>query len=594
MPLEQYAERLAIRRAQLDNTLAALGRLWMYLILSAAAIVFCIWLSFFTHVLSRAGIAVPVLVSIMLMLRIRRTNKDVLLSRRRVAFYEAGMKRLSGTWQGSGNLGDGLETPGHIYTRDLDVFGRGSLFELLCIARTQPGQALLADWLTAPAPIAQVLRRQEAIAELRPLLDLREQWATAGNRRDWDAAPNGLFPWLKVPSVPFSPLIRTLAAVLAIGFAAVFAGYIAGVVPLHQFSRSAVFILASEALLFSTIRRRVLDSQNAFILPQLELATFVPLLRLLEGQTFSSPLLREIHAGLTTGGVRASKRAFWLSVLARIPPYLKLDYLAIVCTAFLTGSHLAFFIEAWRRKHSEPMIGALRALAEFEALLCMATYAAEHPSDPFPELHSDGAFFHAEQLGHPLLDEKTAVRNSVRLGGEASPRLLIVSGSNMSGKSTLLRAIGLNSVLAWAGAPVRARSLSLSEIAVSASIGVSDALLEGKSRFYAEVERLRAILILAETRPTLFLLDEILSGTNSHDRYAGAEAILHALMRTEAIGLVTTHDLALTTIAPSHACNVYFQEQFQDGVMTFDYLMKPGVLNRTNGLAIIRMLGIPC
>jgi hypothetical protein len=591
-PLEQYSERLAARRATLDRSLAALARSWTFLILSAAALILCVWLTFFAHRLPRETLAAPLVVSVLLAHRIHRTNQQVALSRRRVLFYETGMARLSGNWQGSGNPGRRFETPGHLYARDLDVFGSGCLFELLCIARTHLGQTMLAHWLSEPAPLPVVLERQQAVAELRPLLDLREHWAIAGKETGSDSASDGLFSWLNAPPIHFPILMRILAPLLAIAFAALLASSIAGLVPTPQLYRPAIFIFVSEAILFSTIRRRVLTSQRAFTLPQFELATFLPLLRLMEAQTFQSALLQELYTQVKPDGVPVSRHGFRLSILGRIPPYLRQEYLALFCAAFLAGTHLAFLTEHWRRKHAASTLRALAALAEFEALLCLATYAAEHPADPFPHLHSGGAFFHAEQLGHPLLPEPTSVRNSVRLGGEA-PRLFIVSGSNMSGKSTLLRSIGLNSVLAWAGAPVRAQTLTLSELAVSASIGVSDTLLDGKSRFYAEVERLRAILTLAEARPTLFLLDEILSGTNSQDRHAGAQAILNELLRTEAIGLVTTHDLSLTTIASAHAVNVHFQEQFLDGTMTFDYRMKPGILDRTNGLAIIRMLGIP-
>ena len=210
----------------------------------------------------------------------------------------------------------------------------------------------------------------------------------------------------------------------------------------------------------------------------------------------------------------------------------------------------------------------------------------------FPTL-AEGSCFDGLGIAHPLLEPLVAVRNDVRLAPELS--LLIVSGSNMSGKSTLLRAVGLNTVLAWAGAPVRARSLMVSSLAVGASIRIVDSVLEGKSRFYAEITRLRQIVDLAGTQPLLFLLDEILSGTNSHDRRIGAGAILRTLVERGALGLVTTHDLALASIAEElapRASNVHFEDHLENGSIAFDYRMRPGVVAKSNALELMRSVGL--
>jgi DNA mismatch repair ATPase MutS len=194
-------------------------------------------------------------------------------------------------------------------------------------------------------------------------------------------------------------------------------------------------------------------------------------------------------------------------------------------------------------------------------LAVLATYAYEHPGDPFPKLIDTGPLVDASGVGHPLIDERTGVRNDVRLG-PPYPSALIVSGSNMSGKSTLLRAVGVNVVLALAGAPVRATEMTLSWLSIGATIRVDDSLQEGHSRFYTEILRIRTIVELArERRLVLFLLDEILGGTNSHDRRIGAEAILVALVEAGAIGLITTHDLALTELAPPPSQNVHFEDR---------------------------------
>jgi DNA mismatch repair ATPase MutS len=251
-------------------------------------------------------------------------------------------------------------------------------------------------------------------------------------------------------------------------------------------------------------------------------------------------------------------------------------------------------LDRWRQE-SGPAFGRwLAALGEIEALCALAAYRYECPDDPFPELLDAGAVFEAEGLGHPLLPRARCVRNDLSL--RDGTHVLIISGSNMAGKSTLLRAAGVNATLALAGAPVRARRLRLAPLAVGATLRIQDSLLAGRSRFYAEVLRVRRLLEMARgTPPLLFLLDELFQGTNSADRRMGAEAVLRQLVDASAIGLVTTHDLALTEIADRlgrRAANAHFEDHFDDGEITFDYRMKPGVLRHTNGLALMRAVGI--
>jgi DNA mismatch repair ATPase MutS len=229
-----------------------------------------------------------------------------------------------------------------------------------------------------------------------------------------------------------------------------------------------------------------------------------------------------------------------------------------------------------------------------EALASLAGYCYEHPRSTFPEFTTASPFFEAEGLGHPLLADDRVVPNETYLGDDL--RVLVVSGSNMSGKSTLLRTIGINAVLAQAGAPVCARRLRLSSLTVGASIRIEDSLQEGTSRFYAEVSRLSRIMAKSSTNPpVLFLIDEFLNGTNSHDRLIGAEAIARGLVDRGAIGLITTHDLALTHIATalgSRGANVHFRDYLQDGRMHFDYRLRPGVVQHSNALELMRSVGL--
>ncbi len=233
-------------------------------------------------------------------------------------------------------------------------------------------------------------------------------------------------------------------------------------------------------------------------------------------------------------------------------------------------------------------------VGEFEALCALASYSYENPEDPFPEIVTDALCYEGVGLAHPLLPRQRRVRNDVKLGGNL--RLLVVSGSNMSGKSTYLRTLGINAVLALAGAPVPAHRLRLSPLVLGATLRIQDSLQEGRSRFYAEISRLRQVVDLSRgPLPLLFLLDELFAGTNSHDRRAGAEALVRGLVEAGAIGLITTHDLSLTDIAErlgDRAANVHFADRFENGEMIFDYRLQPGVVRNSNALALMRAVGL--
>jgi DNA mismatch repair ATPase MutS len=326
------------------------------------------------------------------------------------------------------------------------------------------------------------------------------------------------------------------------------------------------------------------------------LGLMAALLGRIEREQFASARLVESQRILLTEGVPPSRRIAQLRrLVAFVDDASRNLLLRPLGALLLLRGQAAVWIDRWHARNGRAIIEWLRVVGEIEALAALATYAYEHPGDPFPKLIDAGPLVAASGLGHPLIDERSGVRNDVRLGSP-HPSALIVSGSNMSGKSTLLRAVGVNVVLALAGAPVRATDMTLSWLSIGATIRVDDSLQEGHSRFYTEILRIRTIVELArERRLVLFLLDEILGGTNSHDRRIGAEAILVALVEAGAIGLITTHDLALTELAarlPSRVENVHFEDRIEDGAMVFDYRMRPGVVERSNAVALMRAVGL--
>jgi DNA mismatch repair ATPase MutS len=260
----------------------------------------------------------------------------------------------------------------------------------------------------------------------------------------------------------------------------------------------------------------------------------------------------------------------------------------------LWRQQFSFAVESWRAECGPALEVWLQSVGEMEALSSFARFSFEHPADPFPEITEDGPCFDGEELGHPLLPEKTCVRNNLRL--DRDMRMMVISGSNMSGKSTLLRTAGVNTVLALAGATVRASRLRVSPLSLGVSLHILDSLQSGASHFYAEITRLRLLMDTAGGRlPLLFLLDEILHGTNSSDRQTGAEAVVRGYLERGAIGLITTHDLALARIADSlapHAANVHFEDHLENGRIAFDYRIRPGIIRKSNAIALMRAVGL--
>ncbi len=508
---------------------------------------------------------------------------------RAAAFYARGLARLDGSWPGGGNCATGFAGSQHPYAADLDLFGAGSLFELLCTARTAAGEARLASWLCAPAGPDEVRARQAAVAELRPRLDLREDLALLGEDVRASVHPAALSAWGAEPPVPGASGWRVVAALLALLAVAGLAAWILGAGPLPF-----LVALALEGMVAVRFRGMVAHALHAADQPGRDLALLSETLQRLEREHFESPRLVALRRAMETEGVPASVEIDRLRRLIELADARRNQFFAPLAAMLLWGVQFALAIEVWRARSGVHVAEWLEAVGEIEALGSLASHAWEHPDDPFPEVLARGPVYRGDGLAHPLLAEDGAVRNDVVFDDPLA--VLVVSGSNMSGKSTLLRTVGTNAVLALAGSVVRARSLSLSTLAVGASIRVQDSLQDGESRFYAEIKRLRQVVDLArdEAHP-LFLLDEILHGTNSHDRQIGAAAVVRGLVERGAIGLVTTHDLALARIADElapRAKNVHFVDHLEDGRIAFDYTLREGVVEKSNALALMREVGL--
>jgi hypothetical protein len=509
---------------------------------------------------------------------------------RACAYYERGIDRLEGRWSGQGLTGARFLEADHLYAFDLDVFGEGSLFERLAIVRTGSGERVLASWLQSPAAAAAIRARQEAVAELRSRLDFREQVALLG-ATDWEGGdPEPLHHWAACPPVLTSRFLLlavgsvSLIVLLSIvGWLLQFVGYE---------SLIAAFVLQAACALW--LRGRVRSVLTPVQGRARDLGLWAGILDLFEREAITSPWFVERRAEAEAAHGSAAKS---LRLPVRLLSGLELKwhvYLMPLPSLFLWTTGFAIAVDRWRRTNGPMLASWIRLAGEYESILALATYAYENPADPFPTIAGEGVSLEAEALGHPLLPPEACVRNDVCLG--KGVQLLVVSGSNMSGKSTFLRSAGINVVLAQAGAPVRAARMSLSPLSVGATLRVLDSVQMGRSRFYAEIMRIRRIVELAGGRtPVLFLLDEILHGTNSLDRRVGAEAIVRSLVDAGAVGLITTHDLSLTEITDalgSKAMNVHFEDRLEDGKIVFDYRLRPGVVQKSNALALMRSIGL--
>jgi hypothetical protein len=522
------------------------------------------------------------------------------LETRWVSANEDATARVSrDAWHELPTTGEQFRDPSHPYADDLDLFGRASLFQRLCVAKTHLGQARLAQYLLQPALPAEILARQAMIAALAPLLDLRQKLevlarATLGTSKPAQTVADlePLFAWGEAPADTSSrprlarlsrllPLITTL--VLALCYWRVIPAWI-GLLPLA--GHLSILVLTRQAT--AQLVRVLLTTEQTVLKVE-------PLFELLENEPPDGVLRHTFDRELKSPATRPSSAC---RSLRRIAGWFEFRHNGLlypfVNLYLLWDLQCAVAFDAWRTQHGKRLRTWFAVLGEAEALSSLAGFYHDEPQACFAQVTAGEATFEAEALGHPLLSIEQRVNNDVyRL--EAGQGLL-VTGSNMSGKSTFLRAIGLGAVLGLAGGPVCAKRLRLSPLSVATSMRIADSLAGGVSHFYAELRKLRAVLAATQaSRPVLFLLDEILHGTNSRERHIGARWILSKLVTSNALGAVSTHDLALCALSDDLADRlrlVHFRENVVQEQMTFDYLLRDGPVTSGNALRLMRSLGL--
>jgi hypothetical protein len=598
-PGREYTRRVELfeadrRRAERRSRNLSHLRLAVFLILVVMLI------AFVTSARQAWGLAcavTTVLFIVLVWLHARTRRREAWLAAS-VQLNREGLHRLAREWGDLPVRGASVNLRNHAYGDDLDLFGNASLVQLLGPTPTTFGRTQLDEWLLQPAAPETVQARQEALRDLAPQIDWRDTFVLYGRETSASKASelSSFLAWAEgKPWLSTKRWLMPLAVLLpALNFA---------LLALHLTAwpnRWWQLTLALTLVLWLALARRIHATFSSAFARGAMLAHYPDLLRCIDEGKFTAPLLAGIQTRLRVPGIpphlalRKLERLMRLADSRASSLHLPLQLLT------LSDLHVLPALERWQVRHGHSIRDWLRAIGEVEALSALAVLAYDHPGWAFAEIDGSADRISAEQLGHPLIGESARVENDVSVGPAGT--FLLITGSNMSGKSTLLRAIGVNVVLAQAGAPVCARKLRLPSANLATSIRVQDSLARGVSYFMAELERLKSIVDAAaapeQGRVPVYLLDELLHGTNSGERRVAARLVIRRLVDSGALGAVTTHDLDLAGTSDLAALTqaVHFREHFRESgnetVMEFDYILRPGPAPTTNALKLVELVGL--
>ncbi|MBA4386859.1 MAG: hypothetical protein C0404_02690 [Verrucomicrobia bacterium] len=503
-----------------------------------------------------------------------------------------GIDRLEERWGARPDDGEDLLDRQHPFAWDLDLLGRHSVFHWISAATTDGGRrALQKALIDLPTTSDEIEARQAAIRELGRNLDWRQQFEVEG-LWDPDAAekPSLILDWALAKPV----LGLGKSAAFAVRFLPMVTIALL-IVPIAELRLLGGILLTAHLGLNIKYRRAIADTVKAVIQQRKALATRMRLLRTIEGTRFESGLLLH-HQGRSEAGSRSAADRF--EALLRVVTCLDVRYNPALHFALnlllIWDLQWALSAEAWRRAHGASLAAWFTRTDEFEALSSLGTIHFEHPDWVFPELTASGPAIEAIQLGHPLLNNSQRVCNDLSIGTHFS--IAIITGSNMTGKSTWLRTVGINLVLAMCGAPVCAAAMRCSPMRIITSMRSIDSLETGQSTFYAELVRIKSIADAARgDAPRLFLVDEMFRGTNSRDRHAASLAVLKSLAVPNVIGLAATHDVEIAVLEQQTVGrfkNFHFEERLEQGRLVFDYKLRSGPTTTSNAILLIRELGI--
>jgi len=511
---------------------------------------------------------------------------------------KAGLQRLKGEWTTFPDKGEEFLDSQHPYSSDLNIFGQGSLYQYINSTFSFTGRETLAKLLKGQAPYEEIKPRQQAVDDLARRLDFRQEFQATGTKsslKDYD--PSDLHSWIEPEfSSRLIAVMHFLWALPALTLLLFTLGGL-GLIPVYYFaiSLTAQILIAAWGEIHT---RAVFSRAEKVIKPVKGCAS---LLRQIENVRFETPFLHDLQQKLLghTGNNRsitASSRARVLSGIADRIYFRYANPLIYypVNLALLWDWHTLNKLEKWKKEAGKDIETWFRVIGELEALCSLALPAHDHPSWTFPRVEKGPAYLEATSLGHPLIHREERVDNEVVLSRPGT--ILVITGSNMSGKSTLLRTTGINLVLAYSGAPVCAANLSCAHMSIYSKMQIFDNLEEKVSTFYAELMRIKMIVDAAQTRqPMIFLLDEIFRGTNSRDRIFATRNVIKKMLKLPTIGLITTHDLELSTLEeehPGHVYNYHFNDLVEQNRISFDFKMRRGTSQTANAVSLMKMVGL--
>lgn len=515
----------------------------------------------------------------------KRTQYEnlVTINNDEVRRMEGNLKSFDSGARFAGNL--------HPYARDLDIFGDNSLFQLLNRTTTEASRIKLAGWLNNAAGKEEIIKRQEAVKELSEKLDWRQNFHAAALHLDKsETSVKVLLNWINEPPVVKKVLYyRMLGFIMPILFFA--ATYLYAVHDWSYYYMAGIIVINILILRkFMPAAVEVTDKTSAGIN---SLKSNYELIKKIEQEDFLSAYLVQLKKNFRDRKFKASDKIKELNGILDFLNSRGNMFFAIIDAVFLADVHLLYKADKWKETNKMFVAEWFESLSTFEVLVSFAGFSYTNPDYPFPEISDEEHVFRAANLGHPLIKRAVRVKNDFELQGKG--KIALITGSNMAGKSTFLRTVGVNKVLALAGAPVCADYMEVSVSQVFTSMRTEDNLEESVSSFYAELKRLKQLLDMLSTgEPVLFMLDEILKGTNSQDRHKGAKSLIKQLSRLNASGMVSTHDLELGSLAETmdNVVNYSFNSDVINDEIYFDYKLNAGICRSFNASKLMEKMGI--
>ncbi|KUG03751.1 muts-related protein, family [hydrocarbon metagenome] len=529
---------------------------------------------------------------IFLVVRHDRIIKQINIYSSLAEINKACQQRIAGDWIHFADDGKEYMDSHHPYINDLDIFGHGSLFHWINTANSYHGREFLKDMLANPLKdVDSIKRRQKAVKELAAKLGFCQNlqcWGMAG--KDISSNPENLIIYAEsnsslFPSNSLNYLLYILPGITIVSFGMYqFLGY-SLYIPLGSLLLQIIINIAG-SLKVTRIIASLYSHKN-------KIEVYQKMLEVIEKEEFDDEYLTELQAVLFHNTKSASQQIKILDNMVgalsiRTNPFIHV----IINNILFWDFHWVLALERWQETSGRSFRGWIHALGTFEALCSLALIAQLNPQWSYPAFDLNGLLIKTTDMGHPLINEKARVANDFVIDNQ----ICIVTGSNMSGKTTLLRTIGVNLVLAYAGAAVCARNFKCSILDIYTSMRVTDDLNAGISTFYAELLRIKMIIEYSkEQQPMLFLIDEVFRGTNTRDRVVGARNVLMNLNKSWILGLISTHDFELCDFENDNSgriINLHFTETYSEGEISFDYQLKPGRCNTANAKYLMKLVGI--